>query len=53
MLEAVGFEIRIAKHFVGSWRLVAKRKIPGYLLRRMVLGRHYGKPNTMVLAAKV
>jgi len=53
MLEAVGFEIRIARQFVGSWRLVARRKIPGYLLRRMVLGRHYGKPNTMVVAAKV
>jgi O-antigen chain-terminating methyltransferase len=52
MLSAVGFEIRIAKQFLGSWRLVGRRNMPGYLLRRMVLGRHYGKPNTVVLAAR-
>jgi 2-polyprenyl-3-methyl-5-hydroxy-6-metoxy-1,4-benzoquinol methylase len=52
MLQAIGFEIRIAKQFLGSWRLLGKREIPGFLLRRMLLGRHFGKPNTLVLAVK-
>jgi 2-polyprenyl-3-methyl-5-hydroxy-6-metoxy-1,4-benzoquinol methylase len=52
MLKAIGFEIRVAKQFLGSWRLIGKRDIPGFLLRRMLLGHHFGKPNTLVLAAK-
>lgn len=52
MLSAIGFEIRIAKQFLGSWRLIGKRGIPGFLLRRMLLGYHFGRPNTMVLATK-
>jgi hypothetical protein len=52
MLSAIGFEIRIAKQFLGSWRLIGKRSIPGFLLRRMLLGYHFGRPNTMVLATK-
>ena len=53
MLQGVGFEIRMTQQFLGSWRLVGRGNIPGYLLRRMLLGRHYGKPNTMILAAKL
>jgi O-antigen chain-terminating methyltransferase len=52
MLQALGFEIRVAKQILGSWQLLGKRQIPGFLLRRMLLGRHYGRPNTVVLASK-
>jgi 2-polyprenyl-3-methyl-5-hydroxy-6-metoxy-1,4-benzoquinol methylase len=52
MLESLGFEIRLAKQFLGSWRLLGKRRIPGFLFRRMLLGRHYGRPNTLVVARK-
>jgi hypothetical protein len=52
MLRAIGFEIRVAKQFLGSWRLIGKRDIPGFLLRRILLGHRFGKPNTLVLAIK-
>jgi 2-polyprenyl-3-methyl-5-hydroxy-6-metoxy-1,4-benzoquinol methylase len=52
MLKAIGFEIRVTKQFLGSWRLIGKGGIPGFLLRRMLLGHRFGKPNTLVLAAK-
>jgi 2-polyprenyl-3-methyl-5-hydroxy-6-metoxy-1,4-benzoquinol methylase len=52
MLGAVGFEVRVAEQFLGSWRLVGRRHIPGYLFRRMILGPHYGKPNTLVVGTK-
>jgi len=52
MLIAMGFEIRVTKQFLGSWRLIGKRDIPGFLLRRMLLGNRFGKPNTLVLAIK-
>lgn len=52
ILESAGFEIRLAKQFLGSWRLVGNRNMPGYLLRRILLGRYFGKPNTLVLARK-
>lgn len=50
MLRATGFQVIISKHFLGSWRMPGRRKLPVYLLRRMLLGRYYGKPNTLVLA---
>ena len=52
MLKACGFQVQIAKRFLGSWRLIGKRNIPAYLLRRMLLGHHYGRPNTLVVATK-
>jgi 2-polyprenyl-3-methyl-5-hydroxy-6-metoxy-1,4-benzoquinol methylase len=52
MLESTGFEICLAKQFLGSWRLVGRRNIPAYLLRRALLGRYFGRPNTLVLAKK-
>jgi 2-polyprenyl-3-methyl-5-hydroxy-6-metoxy-1,4-benzoquinol methylase len=52
MLKSLGFEIQLAKQFLGSWRLIGRRRFPGYLFRRMLLGRHYGKPNTLILARK-
>jgi 2-polyprenyl-3-methyl-5-hydroxy-6-metoxy-1,4-benzoquinol methylase len=52
MLQSLGFEVPVAKQILGSWRLLGKRQIPGFLIRRMLLGRHYGRPNTVVLAKK-
>jgi 2-polyprenyl-3-methyl-5-hydroxy-6-metoxy-1,4-benzoquinol methylase len=52
MLGSAGFQIRVAKSFLGSWRLVGKREMPGFLLKRMLLGKHFGRPNTLLLAEK-
>jgi O-antigen chain-terminating methyltransferase len=52
MLQSLGFEIRVAKQILGSWRLMGRRQIPGFLMRRALLGRHYGRPNTVVVARK-
>ena len=52
MLESAGFHVLLAKSFLGSWRLVGKRNMPGYLLRRLLLGRYFGKPNTLLLARR-
>jgi 2-polyprenyl-3-methyl-5-hydroxy-6-metoxy-1,4-benzoquinol methylase len=52
MLQANGFEVRLAQQFLGSWRMIGRRNLPMYLLRRMLLGRHFGRPNTLVLAEK-
>jgi 2-polyprenyl-3-methyl-5-hydroxy-6-metoxy-1,4-benzoquinol methylase len=53
MLGSAGFQVRQARQFLGSWRLVGgRRNLPGYLLRRLLLGRYFGRPNTMVLAEK-
>jgi 2-polyprenyl-3-methyl-5-hydroxy-6-metoxy-1,4-benzoquinol methylase len=52
MLESAGFQVRLSKSFLGSWRLVGKRNLPGYLLRRLLLGKYFGKPNTLLLAGK-
>jgi hypothetical protein len=52
MLNATGFQVVLEKQFLGSLRMLGRRNLPMYLLRRLVLGRHYGKPNTLVLAQK-
>ena len=52
MLDAVGFEVTRESQFLGSWRVVGRRRLPGYLFRRLLLGRHFGRPNTLVLARK-
>jgi len=52
MLEAVGFKVTLEKQFLGSWRMVGRRNIPAYCFRRMLLGRYFGKPNTLVLGRK-
>jgi 2-polyprenyl-3-methyl-5-hydroxy-6-metoxy-1,4-benzoquinol methylase len=49
MLEAVGFQVTLEKQFLGSWRMVGRRGLPAYFFRRMLLGRYFGKPNTLVL----
>ena len=52
MLKANGFEVTLVKQFLPSWSSIGRRNIPAYLIRRMLLGRHYGKTNTLVLATK-
>ncbi len=52
MLAAQGFSIKRSEQFLGSWRMIGKRNLPMYLVRRMLLGRHFGRPNTLVLAEK-
>lgn len=52
MLQTNGFKVLLSSQFLGSWRLLGRRKIPIYLLRRLLLGRYYGKPNTLVLATR-
>lgn len=53
MVESVGFAVTLERQFLGSWRLVGRRNLPIYWLRRMLLGRYYGKPNTLILARKI
>lgn len=50
MLKNNGFQITEAKQFLPSWRLVGRRNLPIYVLRRILLGRHYGRPDTFILA---
>jgi O-antigen chain-terminating methyltransferase len=52
MLNSVGFQVKRERQFLGPWRLIGRRKIMGYLVRRLLLGRHFGKQNTLVLAQK-
>jgi SAM-dependent methyltransferase len=52
MLQANGFKVKLTQQFLGSWRMIGRRSLPMYLLRRMLLGRHFGRPNTLVLAEK-
>ena len=52
MLNATGFQVILEKQFLGSLKMIGRRNLPLYPLRRLVLGRHYGKPNTLVLAQK-
>lgn len=52
MLQANGFSITQAKQFLGSWRMIGRSKLPVYFWRRMLLGRYYGRPNTLIVASK-
>jgi SAM-dependent methyltransferase len=52
MLQAHGFKVTLTRQFLGSWRMIGRRNLPGYLLRRMLLGRYFGRPNTLVVAEK-
>jgi SAM-dependent methyltransferase len=53
MLDAVGFQILVDEQYLGSWKMVGRRHLPAYLFRRLLLGRYFGRPNTMMLAKKV
>jgi SAM-dependent methyltransferase len=52
MLDANGFKVKRSEQFLGSWRMIGRRNWPMYLLRRVLLGRHFGRPNTLVVAEK-
>jgi O-antigen chain-terminating methyltransferase len=52
MLRAVGLRVVMEKRFLGSLKMIGRRNLPMYLLRRLLLGKYYGKPNTLVLAEK-
>jgi hypothetical protein len=52
MVAAHDFNVRRSEQFLGSWRMVRKRELPMYFVRRMLLGRYFGRPNLMVLAEK-
>jgi 2-polyprenyl-3-methyl-5-hydroxy-6-metoxy-1,4-benzoquinol methylase len=52
MLESNGFRVTLERQFVGHWHLIGRRRLVGYVLRRLLLGRYYGKPNALVLARK-
>jgi 2-polyprenyl-3-methyl-5-hydroxy-6-metoxy-1,4-benzoquinol methylase len=52
MLEAVGFHIKLEKQYLGTWRMLGRRNLPVYLFRRFLLGKYFGKPNTLMLATK-
>jgi 2-polyprenyl-3-methyl-5-hydroxy-6-metoxy-1,4-benzoquinol methylase len=52
MLHANGFHIRRTEQFLGSWKMVGRRHLPAYFLRRLLFGRYFGRPNTFVLAEK-
>jgi SAM-dependent methyltransferase len=52
MLEANGFRVKRAEQFLGSWRMIGRRNLPMYFIRRILLGRHFGRPNTLLLAEK-
>jgi SAM-dependent methyltransferase len=52
MLKANGFGVKITRQFLGDWRMIGRRNLPGHFLRRLLLGKHYGKPNTLVVAEK-
>ena len=53
MLDAVGFQILLDEQYLGSWKMVGRRHLPAYFYRRLLLGRYFGRPNTMMLAKKV
>ena len=52
MVESCGLRVNIDRCFVGDWHLIGRRRLLGYLVRKLVLGRYYGKPNALVLARK-
>jgi len=52
MLQTNGFDVTDVRQFLGDWRMIGRRRMPGYVWRRLILGKHYGKPNTLVVARK-
>jgi SAM-dependent methyltransferase len=52
MVKAVGFEVVHEKQYVGHWRMIGWRNLPAYLLRRLLLGRYYGRGNTLLVARR-
>jgi 2-polyprenyl-3-methyl-5-hydroxy-6-metoxy-1,4-benzoquinol methylase len=52
MLGANEFKVSLTKQFLGAWAMIGRRNIPMYLLRRLLLGKYFGRPNTLVVAEK-
>jgi 2-polyprenyl-3-methyl-5-hydroxy-6-metoxy-1,4-benzoquinol methylase len=52
MVDAAGFENILDDQYLGSWKMVGRRNLLSYIFRRLLLGRYFGRPNTMVLAKK-
>lgn len=52
MLSATDFQVLREHQYLGSWKMVGRRHLPAYIFRRLLLGRYFGRPNTMVLAQK-
>ena len=52
MLSAEGFEVTRVKKYLGHWRMIGRRNLPAYLWRRIILGRYFGKPNTLIYAQR-
>jgi O-antigen chain-terminating methyltransferase len=52
MLATAGFDVTDTKQVLGSWRMIGRSKMPLYFWRRMLLGRYYGHPNTIIVATK-
>ena len=52
MVQAVGFDVTHEQQFLGSWRMIGRRNLPAFLLRKLILGRYYGRPNTLLVAKR-
>lgn len=52
MAESCGLRVTLERRFIGDWHLIGRKRLLGYLIRRIVLGRYYGAPNALVLAKK-
>jgi hypothetical protein len=52
MVEAIGFRVTMTDQNMGNWRMAGRRQLPCPFWHRL-LGRYFGRHNTMVLAPKV
>ena len=52
MVQTTGFDVTHEEQFLGSWRMIGRRNLPAFLLRKLVLGRFYGRPNTLLVAKR-
>lgn len=52
MLQHFGFAVVQQGKFLGSWRTIGRRHLPGYLFRRLLWGGYFGKPNAFIVAKK-
>jgi SAM-dependent methyltransferase len=52
MLQHFGFAVVQQGKFLGSWRTIRRRHLPGYLFRRLLWGEYFGKPNAFIVAKK-
>src|SRR5579884_2146498 len=52
MLDVNEFNVKTTRQFLGKLAMIGRRNIPMYFLRRILLGKHFGKPNTLIMAEK-